>query len=75
MLNNPARKASASIITPEDGNTKPRDTSTGLLSRARKSMRKDTEVTDEPRDRIRQYMTDIRMKRKEIRDGRSTTKV
>jgi hypothetical protein len=72
MLTNPAIKAYASIRRPEEVNRqRSEQKSTGLLSRTRKYMSKDTDEDKlEPKDRIEKYVTELRMKRKALHDGR-----
>jgi hypothetical protein len=70
MLTNPAIKAYASIRRPEEVNMnraepKPK----GLLSRTRRQSSNDDVEKSEPKDRIEKYVTEIRMKRKALRDA------
>ena len=68
---NPAVTAYTSLnITDDDVNKKPKKSSTGigLLSRKREADPK--EKSNEPIDRVRDYVTSIRKKRKQLTNGR-----
>tara|TARA_R110001583_G_scaffold57842_2_gene172811 strand:+ start:638 stop:853 length:216 start_codon:yes stop_codon:yes gene_type:complete len=71
MLTNPAVKAYAAIgdAQPRTKEVKPVEKSNGLLSRSKSIMSNNSSTEKEPNDMIRDYVLQIRNKRKELRNG------
>tara|TARA_R110002020_G_scaffold475817_1_gene712549 strand:+ start:2045 stop:2266 length:222 start_codon:yes stop_codon:yes gene_type:complete len=73
MLTNPAVTAYASLgnAEPKRKEVKSVEKTSGLLSRSRNVMSSDNDTEKELNENLREYVLQIRNKRKELRNGRS----